>query len=84
MTSSQNGLNGNGPSDPGPEAPPPRDGGPDLGDLMVVLLASSLAGLRDRLHYDGFEAAAELIADLVEIADDFLTYRAGMPPDSMS
>lgn len=51
---------------------------------MVVLLASSLAGLRDRLHYDGFEAAAELIADLVEIADDFLTYRAGMPPELMS
>lgn len=88
MTSSQNGLNGNGPSASAPDGPPPRDGGPDpsdggpdLGDLIVVLLASSLAGLRDRLHYDGFEVAAELIADLVEIADDYLTYRSGMPFD---
>lgn len=46
---------------------------PDLGDLVVVLLASTLAGLRDRLAQDGFECAAELVADLVEIADDYLT-----------
>ena len=48
---------------------------PDLGDLIVVLLASTLAGLRDRLHYDGFDDAAELVADLVETADDYLTVR---------
>lgn len=77
MISSHNGVNGNGPPSAGPEVSPSRDGVPDLGDLIVVLLASSLAGLRDRLHHDGFEPAAELIADLVEMADDYLTYRAG-------
>ena len=46
---------------------------PDLGDLIVVLLASALAGLRDRLHDDGFCAAAEVVADLVEVADDYVT-----------
>ena len=50
---------------------PPRE--PDLGDLVVVLLAATLAGLRDRLAQDGFELAADLVADLVEIADDYLT-----------
>ncbi|HEX2295375.1 MAG TPA: hypothetical protein VHN37_08715 [Actinomycetota bacterium] len=46
---------------------------PDLGDLVVVLLAGTLAGLRDRLAEDGFEPAADLVADLVDIADDYLT-----------
>lgn len=46
---------------------------PDLGDLIVVLLASTLAGLRDRLAGDGFREAAELVADLVEIVDDYVT-----------
>ena len=45
----------------------------DLGDLVIVLLASTLAGLRDRLAEDGFEPAADLVADLVEVADDYLT-----------
>jgi len=45
---------------------------PDMGDLIVVLLASTLAGLRDRLSQDGFEAAADLVADLVEIMDDHI------------
>lgn len=48
------------------------DEGPDLGDLVVVLLASTLAGLRDRLEHDGFMRASELVADLVEITDDHL------------
>lgn len=48
--------------------------GPDLGDLVIVLLASTLAGLRDRLAEDGFDPAAELVADLVEVADDYLTH----------
>ncbi len=52
------------------------DASPDLGDVIVVLLASSLAGLRDRLHLDGFDDAAELVADLVETADDYLTVRS--------
>lgn len=46
---------------------------PDLGDLVVVLLASTLAGLRDQLSSDGFDPAAELVAELVEVVDDYLT-----------
>lgn len=49
------------------------EAGPDLGDLIVVLLAGTLAGLRDRLDCDGFTPAAELVGDLVEIVDDYLT-----------
>ena len=51
----------------------PRHREPDLGDLVIALLASTLAGLRDRLAHDGFDPAAELVADLVELADDYLT-----------
>ncbi len=46
---------------------------PDLGDLVVVLLAGTLAGLRDRLASDGFERASDVVADLVEVADDYVT-----------
>ena len=49
---------------------------PDLGDLIVVLLAGTLAGLRDRLDSDGFAPAAELVADLVEMTDVYLTTAA--------
>ncbi len=59
--------------DAGPVEPPEHPRIPDLGDLVVVLLAGTLAGLRDRLAQDGFDPAAELVADLVEIADDYLT-----------
>lgn len=45
---------------------------PDLGDLVIVLLAGTLAGLRDRLVQDGFPGAADLVAHLVEQADDYL------------
>jgi hypothetical protein len=45
---------------------------PDLGDLVVVLLAGSLAGLCERLAADGFSDAAELVADLVEVADEYV------------
>jgi hypothetical protein len=48
-------------------------GAPDMGDLIVVLLASSLAALRDRLAEDGFNPAALLVADLVDIADEYIT-----------
>ena len=51
---------------------PPAGRAPDLGDLIVVLLAGTLAGLRDRLVNEGFDGAAELVADLVEAADDYL------------
>jgi hypothetical protein len=46
---------------------------PDLGDLVIVLLASTLAGLRDRLADDGFESAADIVGDLVELTDDYIT-----------
>lgn len=46
---------------------------PDLGDLIVILLASTMAGVRDRLAADGFASAAELVADLVDVVDDYLT-----------
>ena len=46
----------------------------DLGDLMILFLAGTLEGLRDRLAKDGFEAAADLIADLVDVTDDYLTH----------
>ena len=45
---------------------------PDLGDLVVVLLAGTLAGLRDRLAADGYDEAAELVGDLVEVADAYM------------
>jgi hypothetical protein len=44
----------------------------DLGDLVVVLLAGTLAGLRDRLASEGFEEAAGLVAELVEATDAYL------------
>lgn len=46
---------------------------PDLGDLLICLLASTLAGFRDRLAADGFDPPAELVAELVEILDDYIT-----------
>jgi hypothetical protein len=39
---------------------------------VVALLAASLAGMRDDLGRGGFRDAAELVAELVEAADDFL------------
>lgn len=45
---------------------------PDLGDLVLVLLASTLAGLRDRLLDDGFKRAADLVADLTIRCDNYL------------
>jgi hypothetical protein len=39
----------------------------------VVLLASTLAGLRDRLACEGFVRAADLVGDLVEMTDDYIT-----------
>jgi hypothetical protein len=49
-----------------------NDQTPDLGDLVIVLLAGTLAGLRDRLEQDGFPKAAELVARLVEEADAYV------------
>jgi hypothetical protein len=38
-----------------------------------MLLAGTLAGLRDRLADDGFDDAAELVAYMVDAADDYLS-----------
>lgn len=46
---------------------------PDLGDLVIALLASTLKGLRDRLYEDGYARAADIVDDLVETADGHLT-----------
>jgi hypothetical protein len=51
----------------------PSDDAPDLGDIVVLLLAGTLAGLRDRLFSDGFGRAAEVVAELVDVADRYLT-----------
>jgi hypothetical protein len=51
------------------------------GDVVVALLGSTLAGLRDRLAMDNYEAAAELVGDLVEITDDYLTHIADRSGD---
>jgi hypothetical protein len=67
-------TNGDGPHDPG------RCGcsePPDLGDFVIVLLSGTLAALRDRLLADGFSTAAELVADLAEVTDDYVAQRAG-------
>ena len=55
-------------------APPGRAPGSDdrLGDLIIVLLACTLAGLRDRLCADGYDRPARVVADLVEITNDYL------------
>lgn len=50
------------------------DRGLDLDILMLTLLSGHLAGLRDRLALDGFYPAAELVADLTEITNDYLTH----------
>lgn len=44
----------------------------DLSDLVIVLLASTLAGLRDRLADDDFDRASELAAELTERCDAYL------------
>lgn len=52
----------------------PTDSGtsPDLGDLVVVLLASTLSGLRDPLEGDGFREASAFVADLTARCDTYL------------
>ena len=57
---------------------------PDAGDLIVLLLASSLTGLRDRLHEDGFEKASDFVAELVEITDDYIWRREQQEEDAPS
>ncbi|CAN5712694.1 hypothetical protein BH18ACT15_BH18ACT15_09610 [soil metagenome] len=49
----------------------------DHGDRVVVLIANTLASLRDIMAADGFTHAADLIADLAEIADDYVARTCG-------
>ena len=44
----------------------------DLGDLVIVLLAGTLAGLRDRLDSDGFGKASEFVAELTDRCDRYV------------
>jgi hypothetical protein len=53
-------------------APCPAEPSAELGELVLVLLAGTLQGLSDRLQSDGYEGAAELVSDLVEVVDDYL------------
>jgi hypothetical protein len=43
-----------------------------LGDLVILLLASTLCGLRDRLESDGFPEASALVADLTGRCDVYI------------
>jgi hypothetical protein len=43
-----------------------------MGELIMVLLACTLANLRDRLNADGYDQPARVVADLVEITNDYL------------
>jgi hypothetical protein len=44
-----------------------------MGDLIIVLLAGTLASLRDRMWADGYDQPARVLADLVEITDDYIS-----------
>ena len=55
------------------ERPDERDGhGDHMGELIMVLLASALANLLDRLCADGYDQVGAVVADLVEITNDYL------------
>ena len=43
-----------------------------MGDLVMVLLSCTLASLRDRLCAEGYDQPARVVADLVEITNDYL------------
>ena len=58
------------------DGPPPL---PCMGDLVLTLLAGTLSGLRDRLAQDGHGDDAEVVADLVEIVDDYMAHAAWRP-----
>lgn len=45
---------------------------PSMGDLVLTLLAGTLSALRDRLFQDGFPDHGEVVADLVDVVDDYM------------
>jgi hypothetical protein len=52
---------------------------PDLGDLVIALLAGTLSSLGDALNAGGFVSAASLVADLIDVTDDYLGRRELFP-----
>lgn len=53
-----------------------------LGEVLLVLLSATLAGIRDRLHDDGYDAEADLVGDLVDITDDYLARTISRLPNA--
>jgi len=49
---------------------------PSLGDLVLTLLAGTLSALRDRLAHDGHVDHAGVVADLVDVVDDYMAHSA--------
>ena len=47
------------------------------GDRAVLFMTALAAMLRDELFLDGYCEAAELMADLVDVGDDFLMHPPG-------
>jgi hypothetical protein len=47
---------------------------PCMGDLVLTLLAGTLSALQDRLAHDGFADHAEVVADLVDVVDDYMAH----------
>ncbi|HEU4481062.1 MAG TPA: hypothetical protein VFS18_04180 [Actinomycetota bacterium] len=48
----------------------------DMGDLLVFLVASTVATVRDRLLEDGHVHAGDLLDEVTEVLDDFVRRRA--------
>lgn len=45
---------------------------PDLGDIVIVLLAGTLSGLHQRLIADGFPRAAKFVEELTDRCDEYV------------
>lgn len=52
---------------------------PDLGDLVVVLLAGTLRQLSCRLDVDGFSRAADLVMELALRCDQYINRLQSVP-----
>ncbi len=50
----------------------PETKSPDLGEVVIVVLANALVRLRDGLWRDGFAEAADVVADLTHRCDRYL------------
>lgn len=48
---------------------------PDLGEVVITVLADALASLRDSLWRDGSAEAADVVADLTHRCDRYLEER---------